>query len=82
MKPFNFQLIQWKCFPQHRHPLLSAYEARRLVREPSCYLKIGLNIGRVFAKCVIFHEFVLWITYRLSKSTYASHDSNLHCKKY
>ena len=36
MKPFNFQLIQWKCIPQHRHTLLSAYEARRLVREPSC----------------------------------------------
>ena len=28
MKPFDFQLIQWKCVPLHRHPLLSAYEAR------------------------------------------------------
>ena len=36
MKPFDFQLIQWKCIPSHRHPLLSVYEARRLVQEPSC----------------------------------------------
>ena len=38
MKPFDFHLIQWKCIPQHRHPLLSAYVARRLVWEPSCML--------------------------------------------
>ena len=31
------------------------------------YLKIGLDIGRVFAKCLIFDEFFLWLTYRLSK---------------
>ena len=31
-----------------------------------------LDIGRVFAKCLIFDEFFLWLTYRLSKSTYAS----------
>ena len=31
------------------------------------YLKIGLDIGRVFAKCLIFGEFFLWLTYRLSK---------------
>ena len=31
-----------------------------------------LDIGRVFAKCLIFDEFFLWFTYRLSKSTYAS----------
>ena len=36
------------------------------------YLKIGLDIGRVFAKCIILDEFALWFTYRLSKSTYAS----------
>ena len=36
------------------------------------YLKIGLDIGRVFAKCLIFDEFFLWLTFRLSKSTYAS----------
>ena len=36
------------------------------------YLKIGLDIGRVFAKCLIFDEVFLWLTYRLSKSTYAS----------
>ena len=43
------------------------------------YLKIGLNIGRVFAKCVIFNEFVFWFTYRLSKVPV---HPNLHCKKY
>ena len=36
------------------------------------YLKIGLDIGRVFVKCLIFDEFFLWLTFRLSKSTYAS----------
>ena len=36
------------------------------------YLKIGLDIDRVFAKCLIFDEFFPWLTYRLSKSTYAS----------
>ena len=36
------------------------------------YLKIGLDIGRVFAKCLIYDEFILWLTYRLSKSAYAS----------
>ena len=39
------------------------------------YLKICLDIGRVFAKCLIFNEFFLKFTYsmyRLSKSTYAS----------
>ena len=43
-----------------------------LAMAPFFYLKIGLDIGRVFAKCIIFDEFVLWFTYRLSKSTYAS----------
>ena len=43
------------------------------------YLKIGLDIGRVFAKCLIFDEFFLWLIYRLSKSTYASQFSG---KKY
>ena len=33
------------------------------------YLKIGLDIGRVFAKCLIFDEFFLWLTYRLSERT-------------
>ena len=36
------------------------------------YLKIGLDIGRIFAKCLIFDDFFLWLTFRLSKSTYAS----------
>ena len=31
------------------------------------YLKIGLDIGRIF-----FDDFFLWLTFRLSKSTYAS----------
>ena len=34
--------------------------------------EIGLDIGRVFAKCLIFDKFNLWLTYRLSKTTYAS----------
>ena len=38
---------------------------------PFFYLKIGLDISRVFAKCLIFDLF-LWFTYRLSKITYAS----------
>ena len=42
MKPINFQLIQWKRIPLRRHPLLSAYEARHLVREPSCYSVVVL----------------------------------------
>ena len=29
--------------------------------------EIGLDIGRVFAKCLIFDEFILWLTYRMSK---------------
>ena len=33
--------------------------------------EIGLDIGSVFAKCIIFDEFILWLTYRLSKSIYA-----------
>ena len=32
------------------------------------YLKIGLDILRVLAKCLIFDEFFFWLTYRLSKS--------------
>ena len=36
------------------------------------YLKIGLDIGRVFVKCLIFDKFFLWFTYRLSKGPYAS----------
>ena len=36
------------------------------------YLKIGLDIGQVFAKCLIFDDFFLWFAYRLSKSTYVS----------
>ena len=30
------------------------------------------HIGSIFAKCLIFHEFFLWFTYRLLKRTYAS----------
>ena len=38
------------------------------------YLKIGLDIGRIFATFFhnFFNEFFLWFTYRLSKSTYVS----------
>ena len=31
--------------------------------------EIGLDIGHVFAKCLIFNKFFLWFTYRLSKGT-------------
>ena len=33
--------------------------------------EIGLDMGPVFAKCLIFDEFILWLTFRLSKSIYA-----------
>ena len=48
------------------------FPSLRFSNGPFFYLKIGLDIGCVFAKCIIFDEFVLWFTYRLSKSTYAS----------
>ena len=32
------------------------------------FLKVGLDIGCVFAKCIIFDEFFLWFIYRLSKT--------------
>ena len=31
------------------------------------YFSLSLDIGHVFAKCLIFDEFFLWFTYRLSK---------------
>ena len=47
------------------------------------YLKIGLDIGRVFAKCLVFDEFFFWFTHRLSKSTYEPlMHPNLNGKKY
>ena len=39
---------------------------------PFFHLKIGLDIGHIFANSLIFDEFFLWFTYRLSKRTYAS----------
>ena len=33
--------------------------------------EIGLDIVPVFAKYLIFDKFILWLTYRLSKSIYA-----------
>ena len=32
---------------------------------PLFYLKIGLDIGHVYAKCLIFDEFSHWFTYGL-----------------
>ena len=61
------------CGPDRAH-----FRPLRFTNGPF-YLKIGLDIGRVFAKCLIFDEFFLWLTLRLSKSTY---DLNLHGKKY
>ena len=37
--------------------------------EPAIHVLSSVDIGRVFAKCLIFDEFFLWLTYRLSKST-------------
>ena len=48
------------------------FRSLRFTNGPFFYLKIGLDIGRIFAKCIIFNEFFLWFTYRLSKSTYVS----------
>ena len=48
------------------------FRALRFCNGPFFYLKIGFDIGRVFAKCIISNEFFLWFIYRLSKSTYSS----------
>ena len=46
----------------------------RYTNGPFFYLKIGLDTGRVFAKCIIFDDFPFSLprAYRLSKSTYGS----------
>ena len=44
----------------------------RFTNGPLFIWNFGLDIGRVFAKWIIFDKFFLWFTYRLSKSTYAS----------
>ena len=46
------------------------FSGSQVYQWPLFYLKIGLDIGRAFAKCIIFDEFFLKFTYRLSKSTY------------
>ena len=51
----------------------------RFSKGPPFYLKIGLNVGRVFAKCVIFDEFVLGLPIGCQK---VPMHPNLHCKKY
>ena len=54
---------------------MGAFLASQAFQWPLFYLKIGLDIGQIFAKCKIFNEFFLWFTYRLyrlSKSTYVS----------
>ena len=53
-------------------PDQGAFSASQVFQWPLFYLKIGLDIGRIFAKCKICNEFFLWFTYRLSKSTYVS----------
>ena len=55
-----------------RNPDRVLFRPLRFANGPFFYLKIGLDIGRIFAKCLIFDAFFLWSTYRLSKSTYAS----------
>ena len=51
---------------------MGAFSASQVYQWLIFYLKIGLDIGRIFAKCLIVDDFFLWFTYRLSKSTYAS----------
>ena len=46
------------------------------------YLKIGLDIGRVFAKCLIFDEFSLWLTYLPIGCQKVPMHPNSHGKKY
>ena len=59
-------LRPWRgCAAQPFRPLM-------FTNGPFFYLKIGLDIGRVFTKCLNFDEFFLWFTCRLSKSTDAS----------
>ena len=53
-------------------PRQGAFLGSQVLQWPLFYLKIGFDIGRVFAKCIISDEFFLWFIYRLSKSTYAS----------
>ena len=51
----------------------------RFTDSPLFHYKIGLDIGRVFAKCLIFDEFFPWFTYRLSN---VLGHPNSHGKKY
>ena len=44
------------------------------------HLTTGLDIGRVFEKCIIFDEFFLWFTYRVCQKVLMH--PNLHGKKY
>ena len=49
----------------------------RLNNNPFFHLKIGLDIGRVFEKCIIFDEFFLWFTLGCQKVLM---HPNLHVK--
>ena len=46
---------------------IAAFSGSQVLQWPLFYLKIGFYIGRIFAKCIISDEFVLWFIYRLSK---------------
>ena len=59
-------------------PRKGAFSASQVYQWPLFYLKIGLDIGRVFEKCLIFDGFFLWFTYRVSKIPM---HPNLHVKK-
>ena len=48
-------------------PRQSAFSALQVYQWPLFYLKIDLDIGRIFTKCLIFDEFFLWFTYRIVK---------------
>ena len=55
------------CGPDRAH-----FRPLRFTNGPFLFENWFIDIGRVFVKCLIFDEFFLWLTFRLSKSTYAS----------
>ena len=61
---FVFVGLERKVFaiPQ-LSPMGMSFQPLRFTNGPFFYLKIGLDIGHVFEKGLIFDEFVLWFTY-------------------
>ena len=50
-------------------PVRVLFSTSQVYQWPLFYLKIGLDIGHVFAKCLIYDKFFLWFTYWWSKHT-------------